>query len=151
MEFRDSFSRLKKRVKHRLGESKPKPNETVADVAGERVDSTGSRPGSGPRVIAGGSRDQKGEELNADGGQVLSMIRLPQPDEPGPVLTRRSANNQEWREAEQADSHLHSVDIEVTEGSGPVERKDINQEKVEQVYPSPSTTSIPHDRKPDSA
>jgi len=44
------------------------------------------------------------------------------------------------------DPHPHSA----TEGSEPTERKDIDGEELEQVYPSPSTTSIPHDGKPDS-
>jgi len=148
MGFRDSFSRLKKKVKHRLTGSKPKLNETG-------VDSTGSRPGSESRVVAGGSHDQEGKQSHADGGQVPSTIRLPQPDEPGSVLTHGSANDQERREGdadvEQASSHLHSVDVEVAEGSGPAEGKDIGKEKVERVDPSPSTTSISHGGKHDSA
>jgi len=156
MDFRDSFSKLKKKVKHRLTGRKPKPSETGADVGGERVDSRGSRPESEPHVVAGGSRDQGGEEPDAEGGQILSMIRLPQPDELGSVLARGSVNNRGRREAdvdggevEQAYSHLHS-DAEVVEGSEPAEGRDIDGEKVERVDPSPSTTSIPHDRKPNS-
>jgi len=154
MEFRDSFSTLKKKVKHRLGGSKPKSNKTEADVSGERVDSTGSRPGSGPHIVAGGSHDQKGAEPNTDGGQAFSTIRLPQLDEPGSMPTHGSANDQERRradvdggEVERTHSHLRSVDVEVAEGSGPAERKDIDGEKVD---PCPPTASIPHDGKPDS-
>ena len=155
MEFRDSFSTLKKKVKHRLGGSKPKPNKTEADVSGERVESTSLRPGSGPHTIAGGGHDQKGEEPNADGCQVFSTIRLPQPDEPGSMPSHGSTNDQERRradvdggEVEQMRSHLHSVDVEVAEGSGLAEKKDIDGGKVD---PSPPTTSISHDGKPDSA
>ena len=46
MEFRDSFIRLKEKVKYRLGGSKPKQNKADAGVGGETVDSTGSRTAS---------------------------------------------------------------------------------------------------------
>jgi len=157
MDFRDSFSRLKKKVKHRLTGRKPKPNKTGADVGGERVDSTGSRPESEPHVVAGGSHNQGGKEPDAKGGQTLSTIQLPQPDEPSSVPGRGSVDDQEKRgadvdggEVEQAYSHLRS-DVEVAEGDGPTEEKDgIDGEKVERVDPSPSTTSILHDGKPNS-
>jgi len=42
MEFRDRFSRLKEKVKHRLTGNKPKPDKPRADADGEGVDSTGS-------------------------------------------------------------------------------------------------------------
>ena len=156
MDFRDSFSRLKKKVKHRLTGRKPKPNETGADVGGERVDSTGSLPGAEPHVVAGGSHDQEGDGATGDGGQVISTVRLPQPDEPSSVLARASVNDQErgadidGGEVEHPHPHLYS-DAEVAEGSGPAEGKDIGGKKVERVDPSPSTTSIPHDERPDSA
>ena len=154
MEFRDSFSKLKKKVKHRLTGSKPKSNSTRADVGGENVESTGSRLESGPRVVAGGGHNQEGKEPSTDGGQVLSPIRLPPPDEPGPAPACGSVNDQERRgadidrrEVEQTHSHLHSVDVEVTEGRGPVEGKDNDREKVEQLDPS---SPILQEGKPDS-
>jgi len=156
MEFRDSFSRLKKKVKHRLTGSKP--NKTGSGVVGETVDSTGSRPESEPHVVVGGGHDQEGKESYADEGQVLSTIGLPQLDEPSSAPARGIVNNRErrradfeGREVEQAHSHLHSVDVEIAEGSGPAEGNDIDLENVKRVYPSPSTTPIPRDRKPDSA
>jgi len=157
MGFRDSFSKLKKKVKHRLTGRKPKPNETGADVGGERVDSTGSRPQSEPHVVAGGSNDQGGEEPDARGGQTLLTIQLPQPDEPGSTPGRGIVNDQERRgadvdggEVEQAYSHLRS-DVEVAEGDGPTEEKDtIDEEKVERVDPSPSATLVLHYGKPNS-
>jgi len=152
MEFRDSFSKLKKKVKHRLTGSKPKPDKTGADVGGERVDSTGSLAGAGPRVVAGSSHDQ-GHEANADGGRVISTV--PQQDEPDSAPARGSVDDKERRgayidrgEVEKTHSHVHLVDVEVAEGSGPAERKDIDGER---IYPSPSITSIPRDGKPDSA
>jgi len=53
MEFRDSLSKLKKKVKHRLTGNRPKPNEAGADVGGEGVDSTASRPGPEPHNVSG--------------------------------------------------------------------------------------------------
>jgi len=153
MKFQDSFSTLKKKVKHRLTGRKLKPDKT-----GESVDSTGPPPGAESHVVAEGSHGQEGDGANADRDQVIPTVQLPQLDEPGAVLARGSASDQERRgadidegEVEQTHSHLHSVDFEVAEGSGPTERKGIDGEKVERVYPSPSTTSIPHDGKPDSA
>jgi len=156
MKFRDSFSKLKKKVKHVLAGSKPKPDKTGADIGGGRVDSTGSLAGAGPHVIAGGSHDQEGDEVNVDGGRVISTV--PQQDEPDPAPARGSVDDKERRgadidrgEVEQTHSYLHSVDVEVAEGSGPAERKDVDGVKVERLYPSPSVTSILHDGKPDSA
>ena len=157
MEFRDSFSRLKKKVKHRLTGSKPKPNKTGADIGGESFDPTGSRSESEPHVVAGGSRDQGGKESNKSGSQILSTIRLSRPDDPGPVLARGSINDQGRRgtdvdggEIEQTHPHLLLTNVEVAEGSG-AEGKDIDGEEVERGGPSPFTTSVPHDVKIDSA
>jgi len=156
MEFRDTFSRLKKKVKYRLTRSKPKPNETGTNAGGERVDPMGSLPRAEPHVAAGGSHDQRGDGANVVGGQVTSTVRLLQPDEPGSAPTCGSVNDQERkgadvdREVEKTHWHRYSVDVEVGEGSGPAERKDIDREKVERVHPSPSTTSIPQDGKSDS-
>ena len=116
----------------------------------------GSCPGSEPHIVAGGSHGQGRKEPNAKGGQVLSTIRLPEPDEPGSIPARGSVNDRERRgadvdggEFERAYSHLHS-DVEVVEGSGPTEGKDVGGEKVERVDPSPSATSILHDGKRNS-
>ena len=54
-------------------------------------------------------------------------------------------------EVEQTHSHLHSVGVEIAEGSGPAEGKDIDGGAVERAHPSPSTTPVPHDGKPDGA
>jgi len=157
MDFRDSLPRLKKKVKHRLTGKKPKPNKTVIDAGGESAGSTSSRPASEARIVVGGSRDQGGKEPDAGGGQVRSTIRLPQPDEPGPTPASGSVNDQGRRgadvdveEVEQALSHLHSADVKVGDGSGPAKGKGVDGMKVEQIYPSQSTTSIPHDGKPGS-
>jgi len=149
MEFRDSFSRLKQKVKHRLTGRKPKPDKTGADIGGGRVDSTGSLPGAELRVVVGGSHGQEGDGASVDGGQVISTVQLPQLDEPGSALARGSVNDRERRGGDIDEGEVEQTDVGVAEESGPAGRKDIDEEKVEQVYPSPS--SIPHDGKSDSA
>ena len=157
MGFRDSFSRLKRRVKHRLTGRKPKSNETRANVGGERVDSAGSRPEPEPHVVAGGSHDQGGKGPDVKGGQTLSTIRLPQPDEPGSIPGHGSVDDQERRgadigggEVEQVYSHLRS-DVEVVERGGPAKGNDtIDGEKVEPIDPSLPATSVLHYGKPNS-
>ena len=154
MGFRDWFFRLKEKVKHRLTGSKSKPSETGANIGGERVDSTGSRPGSGPHIVAGGGHNQEGKRRNTNGGRVLSTVRLLRPDKPGSVPARGSKRRRadaDGKEVEQTYSHLHSVDVEVAEGSGPTERKDIDGEKIERTYSSAFTTLIPRDGGPDGA
>jgi len=156
MEFRDSFSRLKKKVKHGLTGKKPKPKKTGANGGGESANSTGSRPATRLYTVAGGSHDQGGKEPNAGGGQVLSMIRLSQSDEQGSMPARGSADDQGNRESdvdieefERVRSHLHSADVGFAEGSGPAREKGVDGMKVEQIYPSRSATSTPDDGKPD--
>jgi len=124
---------LKKKVKHRLTGSTPKQNKTGADIGGESVDSTGSRLG------------------------LVPTVRLPQPGGPGSAGARESANDREGRgedigggEVDQTHSRPRSVEVEVAEGSGPAERKDIDGENVERLDPFSSTTSIPRDGKSDS-
>ena len=158
MEFRNSFSKLKKKVKHRLTRSKPKPNKTGTDAGEESVDSTGSRPGSEHHLVAGSSHDQEGDGVNADEGQVISTVRLPQLDEPGPAPAYRTVDDQERSradiddgEAERMHSRLHSVDVEIAEGREPAEEKNIDEEKVERAGPPSSITSILHGGKSDSA
>lgn len=78
------------------------------------------------------------------------MIRPPQP-EPGSVPVYGGVSGQgrgadvDGGEVEQTHSHLHSVGVEITEGSGPAEGKDIDGGAVERAHPSPSTTPVPHD------
>jgi hypothetical protein len=72
MDMRESFSRLKKKLKHPLTKSKHKPDRTGADASGERVDASGSLPQLEPHVAAGGGRDQEGSGANAIGEQLFS-------------------------------------------------------------------------------
>ena len=64
-DIRDSFSRLKKGVKHRLTGSKRKADKTRAGGHGERANSSASLPRPGPHVVAGGERGQGGIESDA--------------------------------------------------------------------------------------
>ena len=83
MDVRGPFSRLKKKIKHRLTGKKPKSDRTEADAGGERADASGSllRPeshvvtggghpdvegvvGSGPRREGNDATEEKVEQVN---------------------------------------------------------------------------------------
>ena len=76
-DIRDSYSRLKKKFKHRLTGSKNKPDGTESDASGERVSSTSSLPQPEPRIVAGGGSNRSGDKANADGQQVRPTDRAP--------------------------------------------------------------------------
>jgi hypothetical protein len=146
MEFRDSFSRLKEKNKHRLTGSRPKPDKPGAEVGGDSVDSKGSRPGSESHLVAGSRHDQEGSGAITDEGQVVPTIQFPQLDEPGSAPIRGSVNDKGKRgedvdrgEVKQTHSQPPSADVNVAEGSGPAEGKDVDAKR---VYPSPFTTLI---------
>ena len=69
-DLRDSFSKFKKGIKHRLGRSKRKANEPGVGRRGEEVDSSSSLPRSEPRVTTGGGREREGSESNAENEHV---------------------------------------------------------------------------------
>jgi len=147
--IRDSFSKMKKRFKHRLTGRKRKPDGTGVDPGGERADSTTSIPQPESHSVAGESYNREGDKANTDGEQVSSTDPPPQPDGPESVPTRGSDNAQEEGEtgidrgeSNQRDSHTR-LEIEVAVGSG-------RSEELEGVHPSPSTPSIPHGGKADS-
>ena len=142
------FSKLKKKIKHRLTGSKHKPGRTGADAGGERVDATGSLPRPGPHVVASGDHDQEGGEANAVGEQVLPANRPSRPTTPEPVPEGGSENGQEGEVDVDGreDSQKHSM------RSGPSkEGNGADGGTVEQVYPSPSTPSIPRGGNPNGA
>ena len=67
MESRNPFSRLKKKVKHRLSGGKDKPERTEADAAGERADQAGSLLRSEPHPsIDRTGADQRDSYLRPD-------------------------------------------------------------------------------------
>ena len=156
MDIRDSFSRLKKKLKHPLTGKKRKRDRAGADAGGERVDPAGSSSRPEPSVVAGGSHHQEDNRANTDERQANLTDQPPQPDEPESVPARGSEGDQEGgdvdfdkRESNQVHPHPHS-DVEVEVGSGPSGKGDgVDAEKVERVDPSPSAPPTSHDGEPD--
>ena len=151
MGIRDSFSRLKKKLKHPMTGRKPKSGRIGTDASGD--DSTGSPSQPGPHVVVGGSHDQKDTGATADRSQGLAD-RFPQLDEPESVPARGSGTDEEvvidGREVSQVHPHPHS-DVEGGVRSGPSgEGDNADGEKVERVPSSSPTPPIPHDGEPDS-
>jgi len=138
-DIRETFSRLKGKLKHPLRGSKRRPDRTGTDARGERAGSSASLPQPEPHVVAGGAHDQGGDGVNTDGCQVFSTDEPLQPDEPEPAPGRdqeRREGGTDGREFIQGYSHLHP-DIETAVGSG-------RGGEVEQVHLSPPMPSIPH-------
>jgi len=69
-DLRDSFSRLKKGIKHRLPGSKLKADKSGAGGSGERVGPSSSLSRPGTPVVMGGDREREGNEPNADDKNV---------------------------------------------------------------------------------
>ena len=57
MDIREPFSKLKKRIKHRLTGSKHKPGKIGVDAGGEEVGTPGSLLQPEPHFVAGSSYD----------------------------------------------------------------------------------------------
>ena len=145
MGIRDSFSRLKKKLKHPITGRKPKSGRIGTDASGD--DSTGSPSRPGSHIVAGGSHDQKDTGATTDRPQG-STDRFLQLNEPESVPARESGTDEgdaviDGGEVSQVDPHLHSG---VEDGEG----DNADGEKVERVHFSPSTPPIPHDGEPDS-
>ena len=144
-DIRNSFSRLKKDLKHRLKGRKDKPDRKGANAAGERVDSSGSFPRL-KHCISASDCDGEGNRISTGGQQVHSRDQFPQPE---PVLAGGSDNDGKGRK----------TDVGGKEASQRYSRLDPNAEFVvdsrpsreaERVHPSPSTPSIPPTGAPDS-
>jgi hypothetical protein len=97
MDVREPFSRLKKKIKHRLAGSKHKSDRTEADARGGKADASGSLPrpeshivtGSGHPdvegvVESGSSREgnDPGEEKVEQANPTLSTPSLPHDGKP---------------------------------------------------------------------
>jgi len=85
-DIRGSFSKMKKKAKHRLGLTgkKDKPDGTAANPGGEGADSTTSLPQPESHVVVGGSYD--GEEDNGNAAEEPDFSTgPPQPDGPESV------------------------------------------------------------------
>ena len=152
MGIRDSFSKLKKKLKHPLAGRKPKSGRIGTDASED--DSTGSPSRPGSHIVAGGSHDQKDTGATTDRLQG-STDRFLQLNEPKSVPARESGTDEgdaviDGREVSQVDPHLHSG-VEDGAGSGPSgEGDNVDGEKVERVHSSPLIPPIPHDGEPDS-
>jgi len=96
MDIRDSFSRLKKRVK-RLGR-KQKLGRAGADIDGESVGSDNPLPQPQPHVVVD---DREGNEADVGGQQAGTTDQPPQPDEAELSLAGRGENDQGVGEAHQ--------------------------------------------------
>ena len=92
-DIRDSFSRLKKGVKHRLTGSKRKADKTRAGGHGEGVDSSGSLSRPGPHAVTSGELGQGGNESNVGGRSV------------GPG-TAADENKSDWKSTASASAKL---------------------------------------------
>jgi hypothetical protein len=146
MDIRKPFSKLKKKIKHRLTSNKHKSSGTETDAGGERVDATGSLPRLEPHVVVGGGHDQEGSGATAVGGHVFSTNQPPQPDDPEPVPACGSGDDQ----GGEADIDGKKDGQRYLAGSGSHQEGDgADEEKVEQVRPSPSTPSLVPGGNPD--
>jgi len=157
MDIRNSFSRLKKKVKH-LG-SKQKPGRTGADVDEESANPMNPPQRPGPYVVAGGGG---GNGADADGQQASSTDQPPQPYDQELVPANEGENDKgggevdiDGRKFSQVYSRPHSdveaaVDSEV--GSEPCrDGYGADGEEGRQFYSCLSTHSIPHSGEPDGA
>jgi hypothetical protein len=139
MDIREPFSRLKKKIKHRLTGGKDKPSRTGTDTGGERVGTIGSLPRPEPHV-AGSGHDQEGSGVSIVGEQVFSTNRPPQPDEPDSVPGGESESDREGGEVDadgREGSQRNSVKSGLRRGGN-----DADGERVERVHPSPSAPSL---------
>jgi hypothetical protein len=71
-DIRDSFSKLKKKLKRPLKGSSRRPETVEADDVGEGVDSTSSLPRPEPHIVAGGDDDP--EESGANGRDGVEQV-----------------------------------------------------------------------------
>jgi hypothetical protein len=65
MDIREPFSRLKKKIKHRIAGSKHKSDRTEVDAGGERADATGSLPRPEPHVVMSSGHPDVGNAVGS--------------------------------------------------------------------------------------
>ena len=151
MDVRDSFSRLKKKVK-RIG-GKLKPNRAGADTDGESIDPANPLPQPESHFVTGPG---EGNGPDTDGRQACSTDRLPQPDEPETVVVSGSDDGRGGGDAGVAGgrgstecSHPHP-DVEAGAGSDVGQVGDgTDGEGDEQFYSCSSAPSTPRSMEPD--
>ena len=81
----NSFSKLKKNIKHRFARTKRNVDRPGAGGRGERVDAPGSLPRPEPPVVTGGNRKQEGNGSNAENETVEPSAASPPRPETGVV------------------------------------------------------------------
>jgi len=154
MDFGDSFSKLKKKVKHRLTERKHKSGRKEADADGEVIDPAGSLLRPEPHVVAGGGGGSGGD---ADERQTCLTDPSPQQGKPEPVPAGGSENNKGeggvdvcGREVSQGLSHLH-LDVRIVGRGHDQVGDDTDGEEGEQFHSCSSTASTLRSEEPDGA
>ena len=151
MDIKNSFPRLKKKVKH-LGRNR-KPGIIGADVYGESANPTNPPPRPGPHVVADGDGNGAGD---TDGQQSGSAGQPTQPDEPELLPVNECEDNRgggeagvDWRNVSPMYSYPHPH-AEVGAGSGPDrEGNEVDGEKDGKFYSCSSTHSIQHSGESD--
>lgn len=142
--IRDWFSRLRKGLTYLLRGRKRKPDRTRTNTAEESDGPSGSLPR--PELRGTGGGHDEGSGTSTGGRQVRSRDQFPQLES---MPAGGSDDNRRGREADidgSETSHKHShpdPDVGIAVASG-------SSRETEQVYPPPSTPSIPHSGKPDS-
>ena len=140
-DIRNSFSKMKKDLRHRLGGKKHAPDRVGADTAGESDSLPASLSRQDPRVIAG-SHDDEGSRISADLAQAHSGDR----SQPKPIPADGDHDDPQGRKVDVEEKDVrqrHSrldPDVEGAAGSGP------NQE-IERASPLLSVTPIPPKRE----
>ena len=89
-DLRDSFSRFKKGIKHRLGRSKRKGDKPGAGGREESIGSSSSFPQPEPRPSTGGGGEQEGVGPNA-GNENVEASDAADEDRPGWTSTASSS------------------------------------------------------------
>ena len=147
MDMRESFSRLKKKLKH--PGSKHKSGRTGANSRENRESPPTSPSLPVPHVVAGGSHSRGEDGANACGRHISSTARPPLPGVPGPVVAGGSEGNEGGGDGgvdgvEISQRHLHPYsDVKVMVGSDPGwEGNGSYEGNVGRVHPSPPTSSI---------
>ena len=137
-DIRKSFSKLKKGFKHRVGGKKHAPGEAGAGTAGERVSSSASPLGPGPRVTGSGQYEEEAR-ISTDVSQVHSRDPSPHP-EPMPV-DEGCLDDSQRKEVGVDEKDLD--DVEIAAGGIP-------SQNVKQTSSTLSVASIQRKQDPDS-
>jgi len=82
-DLRESFSRMKKGIKHRLPGSKRKADKPGVGGNEERIGPSGPLPRPGTPVVTGGDREREGDEPNADDESIEPRSAAPDENKSG--------------------------------------------------------------------